>query len=599
MRTAIAIATFVVCVFPLTAKADWFPVLPGTIGRVVAAGTQVAVIRRHEVLILREDGHVISRIENADLVTTDEHTSYPQVAEQTLDRLEIPEIDRGSDYTDDLVEDESRLDQRRGWRAGRRHSPSNRTARPVALTASATQIWIASARGIFHVSDDGTPERIFEREWTGTAMVAAGHRLVVDRGESLALLRTEDEPHAVGIPARASHLAISANGKRVAWTAGSNVHLLTASASTNVDVPSDVLDLAFAGETVLALVAQGIVAIPPEGRAELRPAPPGARRLLCPAGEGMPWLALGNGLWMSSNQSQQWSAVPTPKGPMLLDLAVSDHHVWLATSNGLFVSVDAAPARVADAVADSPTRKSHASWLAWFLPKVSVRAAATFAPQGKQLEGFAFAAFPLDAKPLSITAAAWTEELARPTPEKGIAQAAIEPFDPDASCLTVARRKAVELAMTEPERARSYVARAGHAAWLPELRVLVSRRYGRSESLDIDSSSTALSSPLGIDTVNDIRYEARATWDLGRLVFSSEELAAQNQALHMAELRRDIESTMNRLYFERRRLVVTPPAAATDTSSRGIRAKEIEADLDALSSGAFGACVADRTIGAR
>jgi hypothetical protein len=157
----------------------------------------------------------------------------------------------------------------------------------------------------------------------------------------------------------------------------------------------------------------------------------------------------------------------------------------------------------------------------------------------------------------------------------------------------------VELAMTEPERARSYVSRAGHAAWLPELRVLVSRRYGRSESLDVSGSSAALSSPLGIDTVNDIRYEARATWDLARLVFSSEELAAQAQALHMAELRRDIETTVNRLYFERRRLLATPPVQRSEGVAQKVRSQEVEAELDAMSAGAFGACVSERSAGAR
>jgi hypothetical protein len=129
---------------------------------------------------------------------------------------------------------------------------------------------------------------------------------------------------------------------------------------------------------------------------------------------------------------------------------------------------------------------------------------------------------------------------------------------------------------------------------LPELRVLVSRRYGRSESLDINGSSTALTSPLGIDTVNDIRYEARATWDLGKLVFASEELAAQTQAMHMAELRRDIEATMNRLYFERRGLVLDLSDGRRENARRRLRASEIEAELDAMSAGAFAACVSGK-----
>jgi hypothetical protein len=211
------------------------------------------------------------------------------------------------------------------------------------------------------------------------------------------------------------------------------------------------------------------------------------------------------------------------------------------------------------------------------------------------VEALALAQFPLDRSRIPIVAATYDEPgvaAAEPVPTRRT-ERAVDVRDPDKECLGLARRKAVELAMSEPDRAQSYVARSGHAAWLPELRVLVSRRYGRSESLDLNSSSTALSSPLGIDTVNDIRYEARATWDLAKLVFSAEELAAQNQALHMAEARRDIENSVNRLYFERRRLALE--VAGAETWARHLRTGEIEAELDALSAGAFGACVARRS----
>jgi hypothetical protein len=235
------------------------------------------------------------------------------------------------------------------------------------------------------------------------------------------------------------------------------------------------------------------------------------------------------------------------------------------------------------------------------LPKVSVRAAAAFAPGSHQLEALALAAFPLNGGSIPVVATALADEPVSGS-ESASQQArrserAVDLRDPEESCLTSARRKAVALAMSEPERARSYVTRAAHAAWLPELRVLVSRRYGRSESLDVNSSSTALTSPLGIDTVNDIRYEARATWDLGRLVFSSEELAAQTQAMHMAELRRDIETTMNRLYFERRGLLLDGSGPRADSARRPLRAREIEADLDAMSAGAFAACVSGQATG--
>jgi hypothetical protein len=311
-------------------------------------------------------------------------------------------------------------------------------------------------------------------------------------------------------------------------------------------------------------------------------------------------LAIGQKFMASPDQGRQWENLGAPAGVALVDVAASPHHLWLATSDGLYASADGhvpIPAPTPRSVArHAQVAHPRAGWLSW-MPKVSVRAVADFAPGSHRIEALASAAFPIDGRTLPVTRAAYvdmgeeTSSQAAPPHPSGHT---INLHDPDERCLAVARRKAVELSMSEPDRAASYVTRAGRAAWLPELRVLVSRRYGRSESLDVNSSSTALSSPLGIDTVNDIRYEARATWDLGKLVFSSEELAAQTQALHMAELRRDIETTVNRLYFERRGLVLELSDVRGNDVHRHLRTREIEADLDAMSAGAFGTCTSGK-----
>jgi hypothetical protein len=162
--------------------------------------------------------------------------------------------------------------------------------------------------------------------------------------------------------------------------------------------------------------------------------------------------------------------------------------------------------------------------------------------------------------------------------------------DLDTACLERTRARAVALALVEPERARSLVSRAANAAWLPELRVRAERRVGRSESLDY--KPTAASDALGLDSVDDVRYEVRATWDLPRLVFSPEELGAAQQASRIAEMRREIEAQVNRLYFERRRLLAAPAGQTPreDLSTWQIRIEEIEADLDTLSAGGFTRC---------
>ncbi len=161
--------------------------------------------------------------------------------------------------------------------------------------------------------------------------------------------------------------------------------------------------------------------------------------------------------------------------------------------------------------------------------------------------------------------------------------------DPPVAAL---RAAATALVLAEPERAHSLVERARFAGWLPELRIMVDRRFARSESVDLGTPSDgAALAPVGIDSNNDVRYQARATWDLSKIIFNPDEVTAQFQALRTADARREIESLVIRLYFERRRLKAES-AAADDLdmlpgSRRELRIAEVEAELDALTGGAF------------
>jgi len=156
------------------------------------------------------------------------------------------------------------------------------------------------------------------------------------------------------------------------------------------------------------------------------------------------------------------------------------------------------------------------------------------------------------------------------------------------------RAAASALALTEPDRAHSLVVRARLAGWLPEIRGGFFRRFARAESVDLGTSSATSLAPVGIDSDNDVRYELRATWDLSKIVFNPDEIGAHFQALRTADARREIESLVIRLYFDRRRLKAELNAA--DATSTGmplsgmkleLRVSEIEAELDALTGGAF------------
>jgi hypothetical protein len=159
-------------------------------------------------------------------------------------------------------------------------------------------------------------------------------------------------------------------------------------------------------------------------------------------------------------------------------------------------------------------------------------------------------------------------------------------------------RAAVALAFAEPDRARGFVNRARLAGWLPEVRFRVYRRYARTEGLSFNDTGSGVVAPVDISAIDDVRYEWRATWDLSRIVFNPDELQAHSEALRMSDVRRDIQTLVIRLFFERRRLVAEAQDAggtssdAAGTARRSLRVAEIEAELDMLSGGAFSSAAA-------
>jgi hypothetical protein len=467
---------------------------------------------------------------------------------------------------------------------------------PTGLAANDTDLWIANHGNLLRVSSSGAITRVGIREGFRAPISASEKGLFASKESELVLFELPEGKRQIARATSTVHtLAVSKSATRRAWATEQSL-AWTTPVGTQTLAAGQVADVAFCGETLVALVAEAVVVVPADGAPQVRAREPGARRIFCSNLDATPWILAGDHLWASSDESRHWQPLATPVPAPVLDVAASSHHLWLATADGLYASaeLDDMPVQPRLPPLRRKSSRSHAASILSWLPKVSVRAGAEVAPHGQQWEALAFAAFPIDGRTLPIVNAAVTEEnpseAESTPPSHGGEERLVDLRDPHQDCLRSARRKAVELAMAEPERARSYISRAGYAAWLPELRLLVSRRYGRSESVDVNSSSTALASPLGIDTVNDVRYEARATWDLSKLVFSSEELAAQTQALHMAELRRDIEATVNRLYFERRAL-----ERSTGEGRRGLRANEVEAELDALSAGSFAACLAGKT----
>ena len=600
---------FLACVAGSPRAAAWSLALAGRVERVAAAGDRVAAVRGGTVILLREDGTPLGRVDDVEAPPAQRKSRVSAHDEEdVLDFLGIDESEQDSAWVEDELNDESTLSERRAMRGGHSGHASSRVGLAPAIAAAGQAIWIANGRGLWLLPPEGELVHVARRELAASSLAAGrDSRLLLASGNQVWLVSELDGARRVlDTVASVQHVALSLSGQRMAWANRTQVLW-----SDGIDelpgralpLPEPLTDAKFCGETLLLLSRDGLAVLSPEGVPELRSARLAARRMACPADGVGPWLAAGPDLLLSHDEGHTWSSLPMPRGTRALDAAMGDRCLWLATNRGLYYSSpdQAVAEKLASSDGDQPGPRfmgpREAPWWAARLPRLTVRAGAILAAGQREYQTVALASFPLDARPARTVLVADNEEVPSP-PANWPADLRI-PADPEAECLVVARTKAVELALVEPERGRSYVNRASHAAWLPEIRLRVDRRLGRSESLDQPSTSTSLTSPLGVDTVDDVRYEARVTWDLAKLVFSNDELAAQAQTIHMAEIRRDIEVTLSRLYFERRRLglerLPAGPGERTVAVRRELRLREIESELDAMSGGAFSQCTVSRT----
>jgi hypothetical protein len=165
--------------------------------------------------------------------------------------------------------------------------------------------------------------------------------------------------------------------------------------------------------------------------------------------------------------------------------------------------------------------------------------------------------------------------------------AVAHPNGPDPPAAPRDRENAVELARVcvrragaEPERAQKWLRRLRGAAWLPELQLDALRDTGQRESIDAQ-----LGTRYGAYDIDAVRFEARATWHLDRLVFDAEEVRASRESVRLAELRQELALTVVRLYFERRRIEIedelTPPGPR-EAALHEVRREEIAAALGAM-----------------
>lgn len=167
-----------------------------------------------------------------------------------------------------------------------------------------------------------------------------------------------------------------------------------------------------------------------------------------------------------------------------------------------------------------------------------------------------------------------------PAPE-AIAQAIVEL--PARPTIAEVQDAALRRLAVGPREARRWIARARASALLPAVQGEYDQRFDRDVQLD-QAAGTAdeLSQDLGAGR----GARARATWDLGRLIFNPDELRAARAALDAAAERERVLIAVTQLFFERQQLLLEiallPARDGHEAIGRRVRVAEIEAVLTGL-----------------
>lgn len=162
---------------------------------------------------------------------------------------------------------------------------------------------------------------------------------------------------------------------------------------------------------------------------------------------------------------------------------------------------------------------------------------------------------------------------------------AIERAEPS---LDQVRERALRYAGLDARPEQSWSRRARLGGLLPTLTVRATRGSGWDADLSRASSGTER---LDRSSDGDVGYEARATWNLDRLLFDDAEIRAASTAQRLHRVRLQVAAEVTAAYFERRKLqVLQLYEPAEEAAGAAVRQTSIDAltgQLDALTGGWF------------
>jgi|GEM_PF-2363475 len=156
--------------------------------------------------------------------------------------------------------------------------------------------------------------------------------------------------------------------------------------------------------------------------------------------------------------------------------------------------------------------------------------------------------------------------------------------------IRVLQRAAVEYADATAEKISVWRRKAAKKAWLPHVNIGVAREVG--DLWHWESGSTTKESDDCLRKGKAaVGWNAGLTWELGDLVWSSDQTGIDARSKMNTELRGQILDEVTRLYFERVKLAMEMEELSLEDgkkrAEKGLRIAELTASLDGLTDGYF------------
>lgn len=168
-------------------------------------------------------------------------------------------------------------------------------------------------------------------------------------------------------------------------------------------------------------------------------------------------------------------------------------------------------------------------------------------------------------------------------------RAVIRSFEHEPAILEL-QEVAARYAEVHPDKIIEWRRLAARRAWMPTLSIGSDR--GEDETVDIDRGGTGdVDRFIQGPNERDSQWSVDLSWDLGDLIWSTDQTSIDNRSKLMVQLRDELLNQLNHLYYARRRLqivsVIDGSAGLDKEIDRLLQIDEYTAGIDALTGGYF------------